>query len=86
MVLTIQSTNLKFPFGVCCDTEADIFASDIHTNCVLQVSTKTEEILPVIGEIAEKGQDDGPSGKLNSPMGIASCGNAIYIAEQIFKG
>ena len=51
-----------------------------HTDCVLQVSTETEEILPVIREIAEKGQD-GPSGKLNSPVGIASCGNAIYIAE-----
>ena len=74
---TIQSTNLTFLFGICYNTEADIFVSDIHTKCVFQVSIETEEILPVIREIGEKGQDDGPSGKLNGPVGIASCGNAI---------
>ena len=35
----------------------------------------------MIGEIGEKVQDDGPSGKLNSPVSIVSCGNAICIAE-----
>ena len=73
----MQSTNLKFPFGICCDTKADIFVSDMHTNYVLQVSIETKEILAVIGEIGEEGQDDGPSGKPNGPVGIASCGNAI---------
>ena len=52
---TIQSTNLTFLFGICYNTEADIFVSDIHTKCVLQVSIETEEILPVIREIGEKG-------------------------------
>ena len=49
----------------------------MHTKCVFQVSIETEEILPVIRETDEKGQDDGTSGKLNGPVGIASCGNAI---------
>ena len=40
-----------------------------------------KEILPVIREIGEKAQDDGPSGKLNGPVSIASCGNAIQIAK-----
>ena len=53
----------------------------MHTKCVLQVSIETKEILPVIREIGEKGQDDGTSGKLNGPVGIASCGNAIQIAD-----
>ena len=74
---TIQSTNLTFLCGICYNTEADIFVSDIHTKCVLQVSIETKEILPVIREIGEKGQYNGPSGKLNSPVGIDSCGNAI---------
>ena len=51
----IQSTNLTFLFGICCNTEADIFVSDMHTKCVLQVSIETKEILPVIREIGEKG-------------------------------
>ena len=74
---TIQSTNLAFLFGICYNTEADIFASDMHTKCVLQVSIETKEILPVSRKIDEKGQDDSTSGKLNDPVGIASCGNAI---------
>ena len=49
----------------------------MHTNYVLQVSIETKEILPAIGELREKGQNDGPSGKPNGPVGIASCGNAI---------
>ena len=49
----------------------------MHTNCVLQVSIETKEILSVIGEIGEKGQDNDPSGTLSSPIGIASCGNVI---------
>ena len=49
----------------------------MHTKCVFQVSIETEEILPVIRETDEKGQDDGTSGKLNGAVGIASCGNAI---------
>ena len=74
---TIQSTNLTFLFRICYNTEADIFVSDMHTKCVLQVSIETEEILSVIREIGEKGQYDDPSGKLNGPVGIASCGNAM---------
>ena len=74
---TIQSTNFTFLFGICYNTEADIFVSDMHTKCVLQVSIETKEILPMNREICEKGQDDGTSGKLNGPVGIASCGNAI---------
>ena len=74
---TIQFTNLTFLFGICYNTEADIFVSDMHTKCVLQVSIETKKILPVIREIGEKRQDDGPSGKLNGPVGIASCENAI---------
>ena len=72
-----QSANLTFLFGLCYNTKADIFVSDMHTKCVLQISIETKEILPVIREIGEKGQDDGTSGKLNGPVGIASCGNAI---------
>ena len=74
---TIQSTNLTFLFGIRYNTEADIFISDMHTRCVLQVSIETKEILSVIRETGEKGQDDGTSGKLNGPVGIASCGSAI---------
>ena len=59
---TIQSTNLTFLFRICYNTDAGIFVSDMHTKCVLQVSIETKEILPVIGEIGKKGQDDGPSG------------------------
>ena len=78
MILSIQSTNLTFLFGICYNTDADIFVSDMHTKCVLQISIETKEILPVIREIGEKRQDDGrPSGKLKGPIGIAACRNAI---------
>ena len=50
---TIQSTNLTFLFRIYCNTEAEIFVSDMHIKRVLQVSIETKEILPVMGEVGE---------------------------------
>ena len=50
---TIQSTNPTFLFWICCNTEAEIFVSDMHIKRVLRVSIETKEILLVIGEVGE---------------------------------
>ena len=76
---TIQSTNLTYLFGMCCNTEADIFVPDMHTKCVLQVSIKTKEILSVIGEVDEKGQ------ALWAMLHVGML-YRLPITQQIFKG
>ena len=81
MYNVIKSDDLIFPFGLCIDNKCHIFVSDFHPHCRYQVMIEMEELMTVVGRTNERGEDDGPTGCLDSQVRIASRGEVIYIAE-----
>ena len=74
--------NIGFLIGICEATNG-ICVGDYAKHCVYQLDIANKIFRPVIGSYDSEGQEDGPSDKatLSHPAGIASRGDAIYIAE-----
>ena len=74
--------SIGFSFGICEATNG-IYVADYAKHCVYQLDIANKTFRPVIGSYDTEGQEDGPSDKatLSHPVGIASKGDVMYIAE-----
>ncbi len=78
---TITNLQFGFLFGICKYHDENVLVSDLKSHCVFKVSSIDYSVACVIGQAGQSGQKDGTNGLLNSPSGIASTGEGIYIAE-----